>query len=315
VLCEQSYYGDTTGYPALIRDYGCVAGMVGPEVVYALQVGYKLEYLSITLDTSVDQWLFLLSSASPDTCLTWGGSVVLPNVAPGTYYIVVDGIAAGAYYMQVSCYPPPQNTPTPTRTATKTPTAGPSPTATVTPTRTPVGFSEVYLPIIAKATLEFYVDCGASGDYIDTQGRRWHADREWTAGGWGYVGNTKLYSSGNAILGTDDDLLYQTQRYCEAGRFAYRFDVPFGTYKIELHFAELYPQITKPGQRVFDVVIEEQTVLDDVDIFAQAPGSFRALVRRVTMDVTDGQINVRFDPTTGDAVVNAIRVTKVAASQ
>ena len=43
-----------------------------------------------------------------------------------------------------------------------------------------------------------------------------------------------------AIANTDDDTLYQDERYWSAGG-SYRFDVPNGDYIVDIKLAEIYP--------------------------------------------------------------------------
>jgi len=71
------------------------------------------------------------------------------------------------------------------------------------------------------------VNAGGEYDYIDRNHVYWEADR-------GYVGGqAKLIHT--AILGTDDDALYQASR---EGAERYQFDVPDGTYEVMLGFVE-----------------------------------------------------------------------------
>jgi hypothetical protein len=255
--------------------------------------------------------LFLLSSANPSECLSWGRFLGLPNVDPGTYYIVVDGFGAGSYAIEIHCYPPPQATPTPTLTPTLSPTWGPSPTPTST--RTPGGPSDMYFPIVHKPAIEFFVNCGADAPYVDSLGRHWLADREYRAGSWGYVSGTLVWGTGREIMGTEDGRLFQTLRFGAGGSFGYRFDVPNGTYEVELRFAEIF--FDEPGERVFDVWIEGQTVLDDLDVVEQAQGQDRALIRTFTVELDDEQLRVTLarDWANGveNPIINALRVTKI----
>lgn len=338
-VCGGSYPGNTTGAPNNLQDYGpCGSGLSGPEVVYALKVTYPLDFVSITLDPQAVPALFVLASANPNDCLGMGGAVTLPNVQPGTYYIVVDGFQPGAYQMEIQCYPsaPPTTTPTatrtttpvhsptptltttgtvvasPTHTPTATATVGPSPTPTAT--RTPVGSGKLYFPMIYKPPIQFFVACGSDVDYIDLFGRRWRADKEYSEDSWGYVGNTGAWSSARAIEGTDEDRLYQTQRYGDYGSFGYRFDVPNGRYRVQLHFAEIYSQFDQPGKRIFDVLIEMDPVLNDFDV-VQAAGQYTALVEPFTVQVNDGQLNITFARDWGNGrenpIINAIAVVKL----
>ena len=69
---------------------------------------------------------------------------------------------------------------------------------------------------------------------------------------------------------------------------AYSFDVPNGTYIVNLLFGNVFRGTVTVGSRVFDVAIEGQVVLDDFDQVAAAGGSGRAVNRAIIVDVTDG---------------------------
>jgi hypothetical protein len=308
VFCERSYSGSTAGRPATIQSYGsCLSGLVGPEAVYALDVAYPMSFLSISLDTQADLTLFVLDSPDPGDCRSWGGIVGLPDISPGTYYIVVDGFGAGAYDLEIRCFPPPEATPTATAT--------PGPSATPTSTRLP-GEVTLHLPVIRQGyPIEFFVNCGADVAHVDSLGRHWLPDQVYAAGSWGHVGNPLVWGTKRAVQGADDQHVYQTLRFGNGGSFGYRFDVPSGTYDVELRFAEIYSPIAEPGRRVFDVWLEEETVLDNLDVVGQAQGQFRALMRFFTAEVSDGQLNIAFVRDWVDGVdnpiINAIRVIKI----
>jgi len=331
VVCGGSYSGDTSLASNNIEDYGiCGSGVSGPEIVYALEVTYRLDYLSVTLDPQAVPALFVLRSSDPSDCMAIGGAVALPNVQPGTYYIVVDGFQSGPYQMEIQCFPSSPQTATPTATATPTttttavvsptptwtltPTVGPSPTPTAT--RTPGGPIELYFPLVYKPPIEYFVACGSDRDYVDLFGRRWLADKEYSPESWGYFGSAAAWSSARAIEGTEEDGLYQTQRYGAGGSFGYRFDVPNGNYRVDIHFAEIYTQFDAPGKRIFDVLIEMQTVLNDFDVVQTAAGQYTALSRTFTpVQVNDEQLNITFarDWSNGkdNPIVNAIAVVKL----
>jgi hypothetical protein len=81
-----------------------------------------------------------------------------------------------------------------------------------------------------------------------------------------------------------------------------------GSYTVELDFAEVRRQ--SPDKRVFDVLLEGQEVLPSLDVAGEV-GSFAALTRTYTVQVTDGQLNVRFvtHKGYGQPILNAVRVT------
>lgn len=314
VVCEGRYSGTTVGRPAVIQDYGlCGAGLLGPEVIFEFKATYNLDRLNISLASEEDLAAFVLSGASPLTCVYAGGSVVVPGIPVDTRLLIaVDGSEAGSYSLALQCQPPPATTPTETRTPTPTSTVGPSPTSTptATPTRTvePGTARPVYLPLVFRPRLEYLVDCGSDVAYTDGAAQTWKADQAYQAGGWGYVGDTAPFAVSRSIDNTTDPTLYQTQRWSE-GAFGYQFDVPNGTYEVELHFAELYRR--SANARKFDVILEGQTVLVDLDVFASAGGAFRALVRTFTVTVSDGQLNVDLSRGSADnPMLNALKVAR-----
>ena len=135
--CDLTLAGNTAGYWATVTDYGdCGGGFTGPEMVYVLSTSEVLD-VSIYLNTSRDLQVFVLSSPNPIDCLAAGTSIVLTNLVPGSYYVVVDGPSYGYYTMEIICSLPATETPTPTPTSTPTETPTPSVTPTMSPTATP----------------------------------------------------------------------------------------------------------------------------------------------------------------------------------
>jgi hypothetical protein len=71
-------------------------------------------------------------------------------------------------------------------------------------------------------------------------------------------------------------------------------------FTLRLHFAEL--DDVAPGERVFDVLVQGQTVLKGVDVVREAGGRYRALVKEVRDIVADRAMEIRLVPRGG--VVN-----------
>ena len=86
--------------------------------------------------------------------------------------------------------------------------------------------------------------------------------------------------------------VYQTNRY---GPMTYAVPglTPGATYIVDLHFAETY--WTAPGQRLFNVSINNQQVLNNYDIFASAGAEYTATEQsfHATADST-GTITISF---------------------
>jgi hypothetical protein len=76
---------------------------------------------------------------------------------------------------------------------------------------------------------------------------------------------------------------------------------------VHLQFVE--PDWQAPGKRVFDVVAEGIPVLKNLDLYA-AGGYLNAIDRTITVTVTDGVLDLRFTPSTAEAIVSAITLAK-----
>ncbi len=67
------------------------------------------------------------------------------------------------------------------------------------------------------------------------------------------------------------------------------------TYTVRLHFAELDARVG-PDQRVFQVLLQGETVLSELDIVQQAGGAFRGLVKTFSATPEDGQLTIGMRP-------------------
>jgi hypothetical protein len=62
------------------------------------------------------------------------------------------------------------------------------------------------------------------------------------------------------------------------------------------------------GARVFDISIEGQLVLDNLDIFSEV-GYEAALIKTINnISVTDGQLTIEFTPVNGNTQINGIEI-------
>lgn len=143
------------------------------------------------------------------------------------------------------------------------------------------------------------VNCGGP-DYTDTHGNPWSADRGSTSFAAAYPWLDPRYASQRRVYdpvsGTRDPQLHQTYRYGRR-QLRYHFDVPNGAYRVELYFIEPWYGVGGgmdcTGWRLFDVAINRQTVLRDLDVWKEV-GPHRALKKIVPVHVTDGAIEVHF---------------------
>jgi hypothetical protein len=156
------------------------------------------------------------------------------------------------------------------------------------------------LPVTSTPDPAIRVNAGSATNVLDHLGNVWAADN-------GFTGGTTVNRGNIGIAGTLDPVLFRTERY---GMTAFSKAVPNGFYKVNLYFAETYAGITGAGQRVFSVTVEG-TKLGPIDVFAQAGGANKALVKTVTIAVTDGRLNLTFAATANNAEINAIEILPV----
>lgn len=104
------------------------------------------------------------------------------------------------------------------------------------------------------------------------------------------------------IAGTTTPEIVATYR---SGTFSYRVPVSSGPHTVVLTFVE--PSLG-PGERVFDVLANEQKVVTNLDVAAAAGGALTAYQRRFEVKTPDGMLTLEFRPTKKDAIVSAIEV-------
>jgi beta-galactosidase len=152
---------------------------------------------------------------------------------------------------------------------------------------------------------ELAVNIGSTSQYIDADGLAWEADQPYAHGGWGCQGGVSSVTNRN-IRGSADDPLYQRVRQ---GLNSCRFDVPDGTYEVELRFAEHFFQ--KPGERVFSVSLNGRPVIANLDLVKEH-GILRAYERTFQVKVTHQQgVTIQFSPVSGEALLTAVRIRKL----
>jgi len=146
----------------------------------------------------------------------------------------------------------------------------------------------------------FAVNCGG-GQYTDRAGVTYQADTRYMGG--------KTYKTASPIEGTEDDPLYQSERY---GNFSYSIPLSNGTYNVTLKFAEIYAW--QKGQRLFSVKIEGREVITKLDLFDKAGGKNRAYDLTFPVTVSDGVLNLEWITVVNAAKVNAIVVSSGEAA-
>ena len=163
----------------------------------------------------------------------------------------------------------------------------------------------------------YRVNCGGD-EYTDEFGQTWLTDNTTFSHSWAesfkelnpYQASQR--TTHDPIRGTRDWGLFQTFRFGRH-RLNYQFDVPDGKYRVELYFVEPWhgtgaPLVDCEGLRIFDVAVNGKTVVDDLDIWAEA-GHDGAYKQVVEAEVTGGKLVIDFpEVKAGQAVISAIAI-------
>ncbi|QOJ27490.1 MAG: family 16 glycosylhydrolase [Ignavibacteriales bacterium] len=129
------------------------------------------------------------------------------------------------------------------------------------------------------------------------------ADAEWnltTDYGY-YEGGVTTYASSLQINGTDEDEIYRTERY---GAMGYKVRLPNGTYRVKMMFAENY--LTAAGKRIFDIYLEQNRVLQNLDIYASVGGNTALVHTFDGVSVQDGVLDIYFGAQVDMPLINGI---------
>ena len=139
---------------------------------------------------------------------------------------------------------------------------------------------------------------------IDSKGRQWRPDSYFISG--------RLSAQTHPLLDSSDPDLFSGERY---GHFTYA--IPVDTrdrYTIVLHFAEFYfgsgaQGNGGAGSRVFKVMCNGETLLDNFDILKEA-GSLHELSKtfRHVKPTAMGKLNLTFEPIVNNATISGIEV-------
>ena len=169
----------------------------------------------------------------------------------------------------------------------------------------------------------YRINCGGDA-YKDEFGQLWQADDTIHSHSWGqdFEGVHALQASQRHITenirGTKSDELFQYFRFGRH-RLWYDFPVLDGEYRVELYFVEPWhgknggEKDDYEGLRIFDIAINGETVIDDLDPWAEA-GYLGSMKRVVTAKAKNGRLHISFpEVKAGQAIISAIAIAKVGS--
>jgi hypothetical protein len=143
-------------------------------------------------------------------------------------------------------------------------------------------------------------------NYIDRRGKTWQGDRYFSGGG-------PVSSSLQTITRTLDPTIFQQYR---AGEFSYDIPLKKGIYEMRLYFAETEFGPTTlagggEGSRVFNVDMNGEHLLADLDVYRDAGGNNVAFERvfRDIVPASDGRLHLKFRPSYREQpILNALEI-------
>jgi beta-galactosidase len=161
----------------------------------------------------------------------------------------------------------------------------------------------------------YRVNCGGP-EYTDENGSRWREDKG-LAKSWAndFPGIPPNFASQRRtfapIKNTRDWKLFQTFRYGK-DKLKYEFSLPHADYSVELFFAEPWlgtgGGFNAKGMRLFDVAINNKTILSDLDIWSEV-GSNTVFKKTVRAKSVNGKIIISFpESKAGQAIISAIAI-------
>lgn len=152
-------------------------------------------------------------------------------------------------------------------------------------------------------TIPIKINCGGSSEAGYLSDQEFFQNTEY-----GFLdGTSSVYSSTLEISGTDNDIIFQSEMYNLVG---YKIRVPNGKYNVKLLFAEKY--FNNAGARVFDVYVEKNPVIKNLDVFGQVGKNAACIKEILNVNVEDEILDIRFADIVNSAMVSGIEITAVS---
>ena len=117
--------------------------------------------------------------------------------------------------------------------------------------------------------------------------------------------------SSTGIKGSQEPQLFESYR---SGEVELSLPIDNGDYAITFYFAE--PEDTRVGDRVFDVIVENKTRIDSLDVRLARDGKVLSSLARTVTDVTvlDGTLNIQLAKKKGTPVMHGLLVRKLQSN-
>ncbi|NND32734.1 MAG: hypothetical protein HKN76_09100, partial [Saprospiraceae bacterium] len=155
---------------------------------------------------------------------------------------------------------------------------------------------------------------GGSEAFTDSNRVAWDKNRYSIGGQFAYK-NFKVANTMSAVENTSTGDLYRTYR---KGDFQYNIPVPLDeTYEVILHFAE--PDVLQVGDRLFDIMHDDELLVENFDVVEHAGGAQKATVLKFNIESKGGMINLKFVSKFGlkrkEAILSGLEVIGTSISE
>jgi hypothetical protein len=149
-------------------------------------------------------------------------------------------------------------------------------------------------------TFPIKINCGGYSELGYLPDTSFSKDTEY-----GYLdGTSAIYPSSLPISGTNEDAIFQSDRY---GLVGYKVRVPNGNYDVKMFFSEKY--FSTAGSRRFDVYLELNPEIINLDIYGQV-GKNAACIKEIkNISVNDGALDIHLADKIDNALISGIIIT------
>lgn len=152
-------------------------------------------------------------------------------------------------------------------------------------------------PVVSNERKTIRIKAGSDKNWKDKNGNVWLADAGFTEGAMVDLGIVKVEN-------TDNPEIYVSE-HTNMEKFSW--PVPNGKYIVRMHFVENPDDVKKAGERVFSIDVMGEKI-KDLDIFSEAGGANKALVKSVKANVTAGKIEILFKAEQKEPLINGIEI-------
>lgn len=148
-----------------------------------------------------------------------------------------------------------------------------------------------------------YINCGSNEPYTDSSNIVWAPDDFFNTG-------NKYHKKDQPIAQTANPELYRSHRWDSKKRPGLKYNIPAseGEYMVTLHFCETFSRANTVGYRVFNVLIENELVFENVDIYAEV-GLYSAMTLTTNVNVDDGALTIELQHVSENPLISAISIS------